>query len=132
MARQYSIAELKKQANEILDDIQITGEPAFITSNGRVMTVLVDADEYLTQLQALREFERIFRDMRDSKPKATFASTPAGGSGDAGEGATPKGRVAWRCSICGYIVEAEELPDDFKCPICGQGKEVFERIYLED
>ena len=34
----------------------------------------------------------------------------------------------WRCSICGYIHEADELPDDFKCPICGVGKECFELV----
>ena len=34
----------------------------------------------------------------------------------------------WRCSICGYIHEADELPDDFKCPICGVGKEHFELV----
>ena len=30
------------------------------------------------------------------------------------------------CKICGYIHEADELPDDFKCPLCKQGKEFFE------
>ncbi len=35
----------------------------------------------------------------------------------------------WVCSICGYVYEGttpfEELPGDFKCPICKQPKEVF-------
>ena len=34
----------------------------------------------------------------------------------------------WKCSICGYIHEADDLPDDFKCPICGVGKEHFELV----
>ena len=34
----------------------------------------------------------------------------------------------WKCSICGYVHEADELPDDFKCPICGVGKEYFELV----
>lgn len=37
-------------------------------------------------------------------------------------------KIKWRCSICGYIHEADELPDDFKCPICGVGKEYFELV----
>lgn len=41
------------------------------------------------------------------------------------------GKIGWRCSLCGYIVEADELPDDFMCPICGAGKEFFERITLD-
>ena len=34
----------------------------------------------------------------------------------------------WKCSICGYVHEADELPDDFKCPLCGVGKEYFELV----
>ena len=34
----------------------------------------------------------------------------------------------WKCSICGYVHEADELPDDFKCPICGVGKEYFKLV----
>ncbi len=28
------------------------------------------------------------------------------------------GKTAWRCSVCGYIYEGEELPPDFVCPLC--------------
>ena len=35
------------------------------------------------------------------------------------------GKKRWRCDVCGYIVEADELPDDFKCPVCQQGREHF-------
>lgn len=31
------------------------------------------------------------------------------------------GEPGWRCSVCGYILESDEIPDDFKCPICGRG-----------
>ena len=34
----------------------------------------------------------------------------------------------WKCKICGYVHEADELPEDFTCPICGVGKENFELI----
>lgn len=46
---------------------------------------------------------------------------------EAAEGGAPK-RVGWRCMLCGYIEWVDELPDDFKCPICGAGKEMFERV----
>ena len=36
--------------------------------------------------------------------------------------------VGWRCRICGYIYEGEELPADFICPICKHGTEDFEKI----
>ena len=29
------------------------------------------------------------------------------------------------CSVCGYVYEGDELPEDFICPICKQGASVF-------
>ena len=34
----------------------------------------------------------------------------------------------WKCMICGYVYEGDELPLDFTCPICTQPREVFEKI----
>lgn len=52
-------------------------------------------------------------------------------------GATPKNassyqekaeKHGWRCTICGYIYEGEELPEDYVCPLCGAPAAVFEKI----
>lgn len=40
---------------------------------------------------------------------------------------TENGKTAWVCMMCGYVYYGETLPDDFKCPLCGVGKEYFER-----
>lgn len=37
-------------------------------------------------------------------------------------------KKGYRCKICGYIHEGDELPDDFVCPICKHGAEDFEKI----
>ena len=34
----------------------------------------------------------------------------------------------WRCKICGYIYEEENMPSDFICPICKHGAIDFEKI----
>lgn len=34
----------------------------------------------------------------------------------------------WRCVVCGYVYEGEELPPDFICPWCKHGIEDFEKI----
>ena len=41
----------------------------------------------------------------------------------------------YKCTICGYIydeevegVKFEDLPEDWACPLCGVGKELFEKI----
>lgn len=39
-----------------------------------------------------------------------------------------EGKTVWRCKICGYEYEGEELPEDFVCPICKHPAEDFEKI----
>lgn len=34
----------------------------------------------------------------------------------------------FRCQVCGYVYEGEELPPDYKCPICGMGTDQFTEI----
>ncbi len=45
----------------------------------------------------------------------------------------------YRCTICGYIyddakekVKFEDLPDDWKCPLCGAPKSLFEEVKDND
>lgn len=35
-------------------------------------------------------------------------------------------KKSYVCKICGYVHEEDELPNDFVCPICKHGAEVFE------
>jgi len=37
-------------------------------------------------------------------------------------------KTVWRCKICNYEYEGEELPADFICPLCKHGAEDFEKI----
>ena len=37
-------------------------------------------------------------------------------------------KKGWRCKICGFIYENENLPQDYICPICKHGAVDFERI----
>ena len=49
----------------------------------------------------------------------------------------------WECQVCGYVYDPaegdkdggvapgtafEDLPDDWVCPVCGVGKDEFEKI----
>lgn len=64
-------------------------------------------------------------------PKASSYEQPenAQEQKEESEGAAAR-TFAWRCTICGHIEYVDELPDDFVCPVCGVGKELFERIEL--
>ncbi len=39
--------------------------------------------------------------------------------------------TGWRCKICGYVHNDENLSDDFICPICKHGAADFEKIETE-
>jgi len=39
------------------------------------------------------------------------------------EEASPK----WKCGICGYVSDLDELPEDYTCPMCGVPKSLFEK-----
>ncbi|MCL2139296.1 MAG: flavin reductase [Treponema sp.] len=38
------------------------------------------------------------------------------------------GKKGFVCRVCGYVHESDTLPDDFICPLCKHGVEVFERL----
>ncbi len=42
--------------------------------------------------------------------------------------AQPAEKTGYRCRICGYVHEGEELPEDFVCPICKHGADDFEKL----
>lgn len=42
-----------------------------------------------------------------------------------------EGKNVWRCRICGYEYEGEELPEDFICPICKHPASDFERVVVK-
>ena len=51
---------------------------------------------------------------------------------DAAETAAAKAAAKkYRCKVCGYIYEGDELPADYVCPVCGKGVEFFEEIIEE-
>ena len=37
-------------------------------------------------------------------------------------------KKGWVCTVCGYVYEGEELPDDLICPLCKHGAADFEPI----
>ena len=40
------------------------------------------------------------------------------------------GKTVWRCRICGYEYEGEELPADYICPICKHPASDFEKVIV--
>lgn len=40
------------------------------------------------------------------------------------------GKTIWRCSVCGYTYEGEQLPEDFICPLCKHPASDFEKVVV--
>lgn len=56
---------------------------------------------------------------------------------DKKNGTTPKNassyqadekKHGWKCTVCGFVLEQDELPDDYICPVCKQPASVFVKI----
>ncbi len=41
---------------------------------------------------------------------------------------TESGQTIWRCKVCGYTYEGEQLPADFICPLCKHPASDFEKV----
>lgn len=120
MANQYSVSDLGTRAPAIVAEARTSKEPVFVSQNGHAAVVVVDADTYINEMQALKEFERIFRDESSIRPSRLDENV---------EPVMPP-KYTWRCKVCGFTIEADELPEGFVCPKCGVGKDQFERVEL--
>ena len=65
-----------------------------------------------------------------SDPSTTYAYYQAHIKPKPQQPATTTGKTAWRCTVCGYVHEGEELPADFLCPLCKHPASDFEKISL--
>lgn len=66
-------------------------------------------------------------DVLASEPSATYAYYQSSIKPKPEEKA-PAGKTVWRCTMCGYIYEGEELPADFTCPWCKHPASDFEKV----
>lgn len=55
-----TLKELKEHPQEVLERVEDGGETIFVNRGGKAKAVLVNADAYLNDMQALNEFKRIF------------------------------------------------------------------------
>ena len=68
-------------------------------------------------------------DVLASDPSATYAYYQASIKPKPEQKAS-SGKTAWRCTVCGYVYEGEELPSDFICPICKHPASDFEKTTI--
>ena len=64
------------------------------------------------------------------EPSATYAYYQAHIKPRPQAPAASGGKTVWRCKVCGYVYEGEELPEDFICPLCKHPASDFEKVTL--
>lgn len=67
-------------------------------------------------------------DSDTDKQLDALAEKILGASMPASTEAAPMTKAQWKCKVCGFIYEGDEVPADYKCPVCGVGKDSFEKI----
>ena len=65
-------------------------------------------------------------DVLSDAPSATYAYYQTSIKPKPEKPATSK--TVWRCTVCGYVYEGEELPEDFVCPLCKHPASDFEKV----
>ncbi len=90
-----------------------------------------DAEMELHLSHENKEIQQLYQEFYDAPlselAESMLHTTYKDRSADLTKGARKK-MTKWKCSICGYIYEGEELPADFVCPICKQGADKFVKI----
>ena len=90
-----------------------------------------DAEMELHLSHENKEIQQLYQEFYDAPlselAESMLHNTYQDRSADLTKGARKK-MTKWKCSICGYIYEGEELPADFVCPICKQGADKFVKI----
>lgn len=61
-------------------------------------------------------------------PSATYAYYHSHIKPQPQKSGAPAGKTVWRCRVCGYIYEGEELPEDYICPLCKHPASDFEKV----
>lgn len=90
----------------------------FTENNVKILSAV--KEDNLDQIKALAD--------ELCRPEAadTAAASEVATSEETSAEAAPKKKFV--CKICGYVHEAESLPDDFVCPLCKRGVEDFEEM----
>ncbi len=112
-------ADAKRGANGVM--IITKGTNAYISAEVEQM---IDLGSHILFIASVTDL-----DVLSSVPSATYNYYQANIKPKPQPAAkTEEGKTVWRCRICGYEYEGEELPADFICPICKHPASDFEKV----
>ena len=95
------------------------GTNAYISAN---VEQTIDLGSHTLFIAAVEDM-----DVLSAEPSATYAYYQSNIKPKPEKKAS-SGKTIWRCTVCGYIYESEELPADFVCPLCKHPASDFEKV----
>lgn len=116
-----SMRDINKFEN--IQTIEVEGVPVIEDSLGYMVCEIIDKIENETHTLFIGKL--IEADLYEDSEAMTYAYYQEH-KDELLKVTTEEGKTAWVCTVCGYVYYGEELPDDFKCPLCGVGKDLFE------
>lgn len=119
---------------EKFDVEELEGMPIITDSCGNIVCKVIDTMETNTHTVFLGEVITMENYTKDKPMTYKYyhevlkGKSPKNAPTYIEEKIDTKEKTIWKCNICGYEVEMDELPDDYVCPICGQPKSEFTKI----
>ena len=109
---------------EQVETVQVQGLPVIPNSLGYMICEIVDKIENDTHTIFIGKL--VEADLFSDEPPMSYAYYQEHKE-ELLKVTTEAGQTAWVCLACGYVYYGEEVPEDFKCPVCGVGKELFRK-----
>lgn len=94
-------------------------------TNGRISAAVeqsLDLGSHTLFIASVEDMEVL-----SGAPSATYGYYQSSIKPKPAQPASP-GKTVWRCKVCGYIYEGEELPADYICPLCKHPASDFEKV----
>ena len=107
------------------------GVDAFDSRSGEPLTYKYYRDGFKEQVAIAFSAYKAGRSAGNAACKKSQTAMSASSSSSAAQPSSPaSAEKRWTCTLCGYVYEGdipfEELPEDWRCPLCGVGKDMFE------
>lgn len=109
---------------EKVETEEVEGVPVLKESLGYIVCEKVDAIDMETH--TLYVGRMVEADVLDDKKPMSYAYYQEH-KADLTKKTTEQGKTAWVCTACGYVYYGDEVPEDYKCPLCGLGKKYFKK-----
>lgn len=114
-----------------IDTVLLEGLPVLKNSCGNIVCKVINTTETNTHTIFIGEVIAS-NNYKESKPmtyryyhEALKGKSPK--NAPTYEEETKIEKTIWKCQICGYEIETEELPENFICPICGEPISSFKK-----